>query len=291
VLRFASPMSQVNERDLTQCSEISERRGEFETITISPEEVKRRSHRATEPSQSATVTAERLGYRFGLSVARLLNRRPGTAESTTPHPDSAVPSAHPISNIAGGSTSLKITHVIERTDAVENGREPGHPGYKTLTGRNILRPERMLRPIAEPPTLVNVGIPTIRQSPIIAGPIATILGIGPDVPFVRTILRNVIGVFQAEMLVSGLSLVALLSSNNLSDPLHLGSAIISLASPLIEIALLPLLGPVLAELALALVGIGLFALIRTRRRRTQQRTEFFSAARSAVSAPPLAAGV
>jgi len=107
------------------------------------------------------------------------------------------------------------------------------------------------------------------------------LGAGVELPFARTVVKSVIGAVGAELLLSGLFVASLVTTGNLTDPLQFGRVIVSLTSPLIHIALQPLLGPVLAEIVLGLAGIGLVILVKAQNRRTH------TDGRIAVPATPL----
>ncbi|HEX3723753.1 MAG TPA: hypothetical protein VHV31_13235 [Nitrolancea sp.] len=96
----------------------------------------------------------------------------------------------------------------------------------------------------------------------------TLLGVGAELPFARTVVKSIIGAIGAELLLSGLCVISLCTTGNLTDPLQVGRVLVGLTSPLIQVAVQPLLGPVLAELVLGLAGIALVVLLKSRNRRS-----------------------
>lgn len=94
-----------------------------------------------------------------------------------------------------------------------------------------------------------------------------ILGVGLELPVTRPLLHGMLGILRAELLVAGTTMASLLAFGSPRDPLQLASVAAGLASPMALLALRPLVGPLLAELVLTAVGLGLLWLARSRQRR------------------------
>jgi hypothetical protein len=123
------------------------------------------------------------------------------------------------------------------------------------------------------PAAVSLPLPTTKDSlAITLGRVTTsILGVGVELPFTRKLLGALIGAFEAETFLAGYTVASLITSGRVADPLHVISAALSVGSPLIHIAIQPLLGPVATEALLTLAGVGLVLWIRSRRAHASKR--------------------
>jgi hypothetical protein len=177
-------------------------------------------------------SAESAGYRFGSALGRLVMR----------------PKARPVRL---GGPQVRAPGVV---GAIANACERIAPSPWQ-------RGER-IRSISGPaPSFERSG-----SGSVVA--ISGILGVGLDLPFARSLLRAVVGTLEGELLLAGFGLITLLSPGALSDPLHTTGALLSLTSPFVRLALLPLIGPILTDLALGGVAVSLMLLAQSRRRPT-----------------------